>query len=662
MENPMRYGLPLMMRRDICSRALAVLITCLTLVIASPSNATQYTEQREPCAEFNEQRRPFFGDVHVHTRYSLDASTQGTRTSPAEAYQFARGDELGIQPWDINGQPMRSLQLRRSLDFAMVSDHAELIGEVRMCNTPEIEGYSSWQCKVYRHLPRVAYYLFNYMATMQQSHLGMCGEEGGRCREAALVPWAEMQAAAEEHYDRSDGCEFSTFVGYEWTAMQSGSGGNLHRNVIFRNAEVPQTPISFIDSPGASLLWLALEQQCTDGEGNCDALVIPHNSNLSAGYMFSGELNAGGPMTVGYAQQRAKFEPLVEIMQHKGASECYYAPGITSDELCAFEQQPKDNIAGYSSPPMPDTGFVRQVLADGIELEAKLGSNPYQFGIIASTDTHLGAPGSVEEDRFLGHGGAGVPAREEIPPGLPDKLEYNPGGLAVLWAEENSRDSLFSAMRRREAYGTSGPRISSRFFASWQFPDDLCQSSDRIEQAYSTGVPMGGLLAGSPTPGAAPTFLLAASQDPGTANFPGMPLQRIQVVKGWLDEHGQTQEKVIDVAGNSDNGANVDLETCETRGKGFAQLCAVWRDDEFDATQRAFYYSRVVENPSCRWSQRQCVAAKVDCSAPETIGEGFSGCCAADHRPVIQERAWSSPIWYAPVGPSLAETPLNQAR
>lgn len=607
------------------------------------ATAAGYTEQRQPCADHDPQRRALFGDLHVHTRYSLDASTQGTRTTPEQAYQFARGEAIGIQPWGENGEAARSLQLRRPLDFAMVSDHAELIGEVRMCNTPDIEGYNSWQCLLYRHVPRGAYYLFNYMATMKQSHLGMCGEDGVTCRLAALVPWAEMQTAAEHSYDRSADCRFTTFVGYEWTGMESDSGGNLHRNVVFRNAQVPDLPAGFIDSPSAHLLWQSLDRHCLEADGACDALVIPHNSNLSAGYMFSGELDGGGVMSADYAADRRRFEPLVEIMQHKGASECYF-PG--SDELCAFEQLPKDNIAGYDAPPGKDTGFVRQVLTDGLALEQTLGINPYQLGVIASTDTHLGTPGAAEEDRFLGHGGAGVPAGGEIPPGLPDKLEYNPGGLAVVWAEENSRDSIFAALRRREAYATSGPRISSRFFAGWNFPEDLCASPDRIARAYADGVPMGGELVGRGD--TVPGFLVVASKDPGTADAPGMPLQRLQVIKGWIDERGQSRHRVFDVAGEADNGASVDLDTCEPRGEGAAQLCAVWRDEDFKPDQRAYYYTRVVENPSCRWSQRQCVAAGVDCAVPETVIEGYSGCCAAEHRPVIQERAWSSPIWYSP--------------
>lgn len=606
-----------------------------------------YSEHRQPCANHDPLRRPLFGDLHVHTRYSLDASTQGTRTTPAQAYAFARGKEIGIQPWDDEGRASRTLQLRRPLDFSMVSDHAELIGEVRMCNTPEVEGYGSWQCMLYRHLPRGAYYLFNYMATMRASHLGMCGEGGEKCRMEALIPWAEMQAAAELNYDRSEACEFTAFIGYEWTGMESSSGGNLHRNVVFRNADVPDLPSAFIDGPAASLLWQSLDEQCLQADGACDALVIPHNSNLSAGYMFSGELDGGGVMTADYAANRRRFEPLVEIMQHKGASECYYAAGVGSDELCAFEQLPKDNIAGYDSPPKPDTGFVRQALADGLALEQQLGVNPYQMGVIGSTDTHLGAPGAADEEPFLGHGGAGVPARTEVPPGLPDKLEYNPGGLAVVWAEENSRDSIFAAMRRREAYATSGPRISSRFFAGWNYPQDLCESSDRIARAYAEGVPMGGELLG-PGDGHSPSFLIAASKDPGTQDAPGMPLQRVQLIKGWVDEAGETHHQVIDVAGDAGNGASVDLKTCQPQGEGAAQLCSVWRDPAFDPQQPAFYYTRVVENPSCRWSQRQCVAAGVDCDDPTTIGKGYAGCCSADHQPVIQERAWSSAIWYKP--------------
>lgn len=629
----------------------AVLAACCVLHTVSAAAATDaYTEQRQPCADFQPLKQPFFGDLHVHTRYSLDASTQGTRTTPAQTYQFARGAELPIQPWTEEGEGMRALQLRRPLDFAMVSDHAELIGEVAMCNNPELEGHNSWQCLVYRHWPRAAFYLFNYMSAIEASHLGLCGENDALCLAAARGPWQEMQDAAEDYYDRSADCEFTTFVGYEWTGGEPDSGGNLHRNVVFRNAEVPALPISFIDGPAAVQLWGALDSQCNSAQGVCDSLVIPHNANLSAGYMYSGREDDGAPMGVEYARLRRQFEPLAEIMQHKGASECYYQAGVTQDELCAFEQQPVDNISGFDNPPQPDTGFLRRVLADGLKIQRELGVNPYQQGFVASTDTHLGAPGAADEDRFLGHGGAGVPAAEEVPPGLPDKLEYNPGGLAVLWAEENSRDALFRAMRRREAYGTSGPRIVTRFFAGWDYPADLCQQPDRIERAYDGGAPMGGELSAPPAADTAPAFLVMAQQDPGTAGNPGMPLQRIQIVKAWVDSEGESHQQVVDVAGSGDNGASVDLRTCEPRGEGHAQLCHVWRDEDFDASQPAYYYSRVVENPSCRWSQRLCLAAGVDCDKPDSVPDDYANCCSVEHRPTIQERAWTSPIWYTPRG------------
>ncbi len=605
-----------------------------------------YSERREPCNSRDPLNQPFFGDLHVHTRYSLDASTQGTRTSPAQAYQFATGEQLGIQPWTAEGQALRSLQLRRPLDFAMVSDHAELIGEVYMCNTPGSAGYDAWQCRFYRYWPRGAYYLFNFFASMRASHLGLCGEGDALCKQAALHPWRETQAAAETFYDRGGDCAFTTFVGYEWTGLQPDSGGNLHRNVVFRNASVPELPQSFIDGPSAEQLWRGLEAQCNLAESGCEALAIPHNSNLSAGYMFSATLEGGGDITAEYASLRRRLEPLAEIMQHKGASECYFEPGVTTDELCDFEQLPQDNIAGYDTPPGPDTGFIRRALADGLAFQREIGINPFQFGIIASTDTHLGAPGAVEEDRFLGHGGAGTPAGDKVPPGLPDKLEYNPGGLAVLWAQENSRDALFDAMRRREAYGTSGPRIISRFFAGWDFDRELCTAPDRVARAYAGGVPMGAEL--PPGPGGKPRFLVAASQDAGTPDSPGMPLQRLQVIKGWIDEQGTRHERVFDVAGDAGNGATVDPSTCTASGNGFAQLCAVWTDETFRPDQRAYYYSRAVENPSCRWSQRICNSHGVDCARPETIGDGLAGCCAAEHRPTVQERAWSSPIWYVP--------------
>jgi len=356
----------------------------------------------------------------------------------------------------------------------------------------------------------------------------------------------------------------------------------------------------------------------------------------------------GSAMNSDYARLRQRHEPLMEIMQKGGASECYFEPGVTRDELCAFEQQPIDNLAGFDHPPDADTGFARKVLLQGMAIEDRLGVNPYRLGFVASTDTHLGAAGAVAEQDHVGHGDKGVSAVERIPPGLPDLLENNPGGLAVLWAEENSRDALFEALRRREVYGTSGPRIVSRFFGGWHFAPDLCDRTDRVELAYAGGVPMGGQL--QPSPGNNPAFLVMATADAGTAANPGTPLQRVQVVKGWIAANGEFRERVIDVAGDAGNGASVDLSTCSPRGTGAVELCSVWTDSDFNPDERAYYYSRVLENPSCRWSQRICVDKGVDCARPETVGEGLEACCSPQHRKAIQERAWSSPIWYNPPG------------
>jgi hypothetical protein len=324
--------------------------------------------------------------------------------------------------------------------------------------------------------------------------------------------------------------------------------------------------------------------------------------------------------------------------------------GASEDELCGFEKMEYDRFGAKFSfmvekkAPGPPN-FIRWALGQGLVEEKRLGANPFKFGLIASTDTHIAAPGLTAEKRHPGHGGAGIGAGRGLPVGFPDDFEFSPGGLAVLWAEENTRDSLFAARQRREAYGTSGPRPRLRFFGGWDYPKDMCESGGFVEQGYAGGVPMGGDLP-APSSGGPPRFALWSLQDPGTPSVPGTPLQRLQIVKGWL-EGDELREKVIDVAGG-ENGATVDLATCEPQGKGASSLCSVWSDPDFDPKERAFYYARVVENPTCRWSQYVCNEAKVDCNEPDSVPEGLTGCCSPEHRPAIQERAWSSPIWYSP--------------
>ncbi len=639
------------------SRALAAALLVVSLASQAPADEPGFarTEERAPCADHDALRRPLFGDLHVHTALSLDASTQGTRNRPADAYRFARGERIGVQPYDREGKPLREMRLSRPLDFAAVTDHAELLGEAHICNSPGLDGYDAWMCRIYRDYPRVAFFLMNFRASRGDAaepptRFDFCGAGGERCLDAARAPWREIREAAEVAYDRSPECRFTSLVGYEWTGA-AGPGNNLHRNVIFRNAVVPELPASFIDTPAPELLWQKLRETCTKAGTGCDALVIPHNSNLSAGRMFATLHADGSAMTADEARMNAELEPLVEIMQHKGSSECMRGVD-TADELCSFETLEMNNFNGRYVPylaekPVPRQ-FVRTILREGLVQEDRLGVNPFKFGIVASTDTHLGASGAVEEDAgYKGNGGAGTPARDEVPKGLPDAWDFNPGGLAVIWAEENSRDALFAALRRKEVYGTSGPRHVVRFFAGFGYGDDLCDSTDFAGRGYAGGVPMGGDLPAPPS-GATPRVVVSALRDPGTDAQPGTRLQRLQIIKGWLGRDGETHERVYDIAGETESTASVDLETCQPRGPGADALCAVWSDPSFDPNERAVWYARVVENPTCRWTTRVCNAGGVRCGDPATIGEGFEACCDAKVPKTVQERSWTSPIWFSP--------------
>jgi hypothetical protein len=635
-----------MLRRAVFRFALVAALAAAPAGSETPP-AFQVTEKREPCAASSPLRTPFFGDLHIHTRFSQDASTQGTRNGPREAYRFARGEELGIQPYDAQGRAKRSLQLDRPLDFAAVTDHAELLGEVEVCRTPGLAGYDSIPCWIYREYPRAAYFMMNTKSSMRDpTRFGFCGEGGGLCLEASRIPWQEIRDAAEGAYDRTSACRFTSFVGYEWTG--STDTNNLHRNVIFRNERVPELPTSFYEASSADALWTELRKDCLERGDGCDLISIPHNSNLSNGLIFQTLRPNGAPITREQARTRNELERVVEVMQHKGDSECRLSPDST-DELCGFEKLPYANFVQkyfrYFAEPPAARSYTREALLAGLVEEQRNGVNPFKFGLIASTDTHLGTPGAVEERDHPGHGGAGAPAPRDVPEGLPDDFEFNPGGLAVIWAEENSRDALFEAMRRREVYGTSGPRHVVRFFGGWELPADLCSQPTFVETGYASGVPMGGDLPARTAE--RPSFAVSALRDPGTTKRPGLPLQRIQIVKGWL-ENGTPREQVFEVAGDPENTASVDLATCTPRGAGSDSLCSVWSDPRFDPRQRAFYYARVVENPSCRWSTWVCNAQRVDCRSPENVPEELAACCDPGRAKTIQERSWTSPIWYTP--------------
>jgi len=349
-------------------------------------------------------------------------------------------------------------------------------------------------------------------------------------------------------------------------------------------------------------------------------------------------------------------EPLVEIFQAKGDSECrngFELEGAPEDPLCSFEKLRPD--------PFEDCGdeigtggmrlwgclhrldFVRYVLKEGFRQEREYGLNPYRFGFVGATDTHNGTPGHVEAEGFPGHVGTADDSPEKrLGPGTitHEGIVSNPGGITAVWALENSRDAIFEAWKRREVYATSGPRISVRVFGGWDFPDDVCASPQDIPQiGYELGVPMGGVLSESESD--APLFLLWAEMDSGTEKYPGIPLQRIQIIKGWIDADGVTHELVYDVAGDANNGATVDEDSCVPQGTGAESLCVRWKDPSFDTGQSAFYYARVLQNPTCRWSTYQCA---------EFSDEERPLGCGTLVPETVQERAYTSPIWYVPPG------------
>jgi len=643
---------------------LATAATALCGSVAQAQNAPapwQRTETREACSSFNALRNPYFGETHSHTGLSIDAVIGDDRSGPRDAYKFAKGDVIDLPPYDAGGQATRTARLRRPLDFAAVTDHAEGFDLDYICKTSGVTGYDSTQCTAIRadvgnvvpgYTPHSFFdILLPTVFSLNPQPPDFCQSTPGLCESSASVIWAEEQDAAEAFYDRTAACAFTTFVAYEWSGTPLAQ--NLHRNIIFRNRNVPTLPISYIEQSTADGLWAELQTQCLNAGNGCDVLAIPHNSNLSNGVMFEAANSDGSPLSATEAATRAAFEPLVEMIQHKGDSECKTGVG-TNDELCGFEKVTRKLLfqAGGGDPNQvfPPLLFVRNALKQGLLTEASIGVNPFKLGFVGATDTHNATPGQVEEDNWQGHMGTqeGSPVYRISKVGQAPNIQNNPGGLAVVWAEENSRDALFAAMRRREVYATSGTRPIVRAFAG-KLAGSICNGASFAATGYQKGVPMGGEL--GPVKGnASPAFAVLAMKDSGTPGAPGTPLQRIQIVKGWIDDSGQAQEQVFDITKNPENGATVDTATCQTSGPGSDSLCAVWKDPNFKASQRAFYYARVVENPTCRWSTRICNDALVDCSDPASVPADFAECCDGAIPKTIQERAWTSPFWYEPEG------------
>jgi hypothetical protein len=623
----------------------------------------------EPCARREPLRIALFGDLHVHTTLSSDAWNYDVEVRPRESYGYAFGESILLPPKDEAGRGTREVRIDRPLDFAAITDHAEFLAEQLLCTDPDSEVYETSVCQGIRAstAPTDSPLGFKIMHPFPSREEEVCGD-GSICDRATAQGWAEIIAAAEEWNDTTAACERTAFIAYEYSSHRLGS--NLHRNVIFRNRIVPKAPASYMDLQREWELWELLKQTCIDSGTGCDVLAIPHNSNISNGRMFGVDYPGASGLEEQAARARLRIalEPVVEIMQHKGDSECRRGLSDvlgTDDGLCDFEKF--ENMAfarfGDSEPPgdcydgpladwVPHLGpsclsrrsYVRTALVEGLAEEARIGVNPFKLGIMASTDTHNALAGGVEERSWPGHLGiADGPLERRLAeePGVMGNVANGPGGLIGVWAEENSREAIFQAIRRKEVFGTSGPRIQPRFYGGYGLAADLCESPDLLARADASGVPMGADLPPSPEAGA-PSFAVWAARDPGTPAAPGGLLQRVQVIKGWVDDEGGMHQQVVDVAGG-ENGARVDPATCRPEGPGESFLCGVWQDPEFDASKRAVYYARVVENPSCRYSAWNCLTLPED--------ERPSGCEHGIMQQFQQERAWTSPIWYSPAGP-----------
>ena len=592
----------------------------------------------------NYPTRPFFGDTHLHTSYSMDAGAFGARLDPRDAYHFAKGNEVTAS----SGQRAK---LSRPLDFLVVADHSDGMGFFPLILAGGPAMLADPQGRKWNELIHAGRGAEAAIEIIQSFGRGTISK--------AIMPlpgtpayqgaWQETIKAAEEANDPG---RFTAFIGYEWTSNTGGN--NLHRNVIFRdNADKasrvePYTTMKPLgsDNPVDLWKWMAAYEEKTGG----NVLAIAHNGNLSNGRMFPTVEAFGKKLDSEYVQARAKWERLYEVTQTKGDGEAH--PFLSpNDEFANFELWDKGNLDGSAvkTKDMLQFEYARAGLKNGLLLEKELGTNPYKFGLIGSSDAHTGLA-AMEEENFFGkttpqepspermtkiffkHFGTGVTIMD---------WEVSSSGYAAVWATENTREALFDAMERRETYATTGPRMAVRLFGGYEF--EAVDANNRLpaQVGYTKGVPMGGDLPAAPD-GKAPSFLVAALKDPIGAN-----LDRYQIVKGWMDKGGELHEKVYDVAWTGDRkpdpstgkvpavGTTVDIENATwTNTIGAPELIAVWTDPDFDASQPAFYYGRVLEIPTPRWTAYDAKRFGTEALAGTTM--------------TLQERAYTSPIWYTP--------------
>jgi hypothetical protein len=581
----------------------------------------------------------YFGDTHLHSSWSTDAGMAGATLGPDEAYRFSRGEE-------VTSHTGKRVKLKRPLDFIVLADHAENFGLADYIRRSDPAVLANPTGKRWHDMNKAGN---GYEAFLEWLRATARGEDAIDDPEMMRSAWERATANADQYNDPG---VFTAFIGFEWTSQPGGN--NIHRVVVFRDDSDRANmviPFSAYDSDDPEHLWDYMEAYTAETRGR--VLAIPHNGNLSNGIMFDDVTMAGEPLTTEYARRRIAMEPLMEVTQAKGTGEAH--PLLSpDDEFADHELLDKGNISGSApkTPEMLPNEYARPTLKRGLAFEKYLGVNPYKFGMVGSTDNHTALPTTREENWFgKAHIVEPTPERyrdvlieAESDPSLSIMAtDLSASGLAAVWATANTREALFDAMARKEVYATTGTRMRVRVFAGWDFEEEEVLLPDFAAQGYARGVPMGGDLL-NPPEGEAPRFMIRALRDPDGAN-----LDRIQIIKGWLDAEGETHEQVYDVACSDDRtidvhhhcaeavGDTVDIESATYANSiGDALLGAHWVDPNFDPAEPAFYYVRVIEIPTPRWTAFDAKFFGIE--MPE------------DTKMKLQERAYTSPIWYTPQG------------
>jgi len=615
----------MMIEKPALWRSVVFMVAMLAFVSASSVVAQSTGEPGRDSEGPNPLKNVYFGEQHLHTVSSADAFAFGTRTTPEDAYRYMKGEPVTLA---TTGE---AVQKSTPYDWGAVTDHAVYLGVMPMLLDPD--------------------------SPMTDTPIGkmMSAGQGDTAFQklfdsvAVNVPIDYMtdpkimRPAWQRQIDAANGAyepgKFTTLIAFEWTSQPNYM--NLHHNVFFRDDEGPDRVFSSFDSEHREDLWSYQEHQRSQGHENFS---IPHNSNVSNGGMFAVHTSTGEPIDAAWAERSARNSPAVEIIQTKGASETN--PALAPhDEFANFEQGFKHRLGSNGMVAALDRSFVRDALTDGVGFQEMIGANPFKYGIVSGSDSHDGAPASEEFNYFGVHGNSDKTAEIRITSGVTPAgeapIDFGTPGTTAVWAPENTRAAIFDGIKSKETYGTSGTLIRVRFFGGWSYDDDLVENSGFVEKAYDGGVPMGGDLPRMPDGAKAPSFAVWALKDPESGN-----LDRIQIVKGWYDKTGNGRQKVYDLAW-SDNrqpdedgklppvGNTVDVSTATyTNSIGDVELSGMWTDPDFDPSAHAVYYVRVLEIPTPRWSTYDAVKLGLE---PHPAVSA-----------TIQERAWTSPIWYTP--------------